>query len=250
MVYSKEEIEAISRSGKILAEVFGVLKNKIAAGVSLKELDDLTFNLAKRRGAKPAFLNYRPEGARRPYPFSICASLNDVVVHGQPTDYKLQSGDILKIDFGVNLNGFYSDAAFTFAVGKVSKDVERLISATKEALTKAVKCVKPGNHLGDIGWAIESVAKKNNCEVIKGLTGHGIGRSLHEEPTIFNFGKAGQGMKLVPGMVLAIEPMFSLGGGEVVQFPDESWATADGSLSAQFEHTVAVTEKGGRVLTI
>lgn len=248
-IYSAAEIEKIAKGGKILAEIFAALKNKIVVGVSLKELDELAFQLSREKGARPAFLGYRPGGARKAYPASICASLNDVVVHGQPTGYRLQSGDILKIDFGIYFENCYSDSAFTVVIGKSSREKDSLLSATKEALEQAIKHVKPGNRLGDIGWAVESVAKKNKCHVIKGLAGHGIGRELHEEPTIFNFGKKGGGAELKPGMVLAIEPMFSLGSERVIQLKDESWATADGSLSAHFEHTVAVTEKGVRILT-
>lgn len=248
-LYSPEETENIVFAGRILADVFKNLKKKIGIGVALNELDQLAFDLAKARGAEPAFLGYKPDGAKYPYGASICTSLNDVIVHGLPSSYRLKSGDILKIDFGVKYKRFYADAAFTAIVGKGTKEAERLVKATQKALDEAIKRAKAGNRLGDIGWAVEKTARKFGFKAIKELTGHGIGLKLHEEPTIYNFGEKDEGMRLKPGMVLAIEPMLSAGGDAIVQKTDESWATADGSLSAHFEHTVAVTEKGPLILT-
>lgn len=247
-LYSPEETENIAFAGRILADVFKNLKKKIEIGVTLNELDKLAFDSVKARGAEPAFLGYKPDGAKYPYGASICASLNDVIVHGLPSSYRLKSGDVLKLDFGVKYKGFYADAAFTVIVGKGTKESERLVKATQKALDEAIKRAKAGNCLGDIGWAIEKTARKFGFKAIKELTGHGIGLKLHEEPTIYNFGEKGEGMKLKPGMVLAIEPMLSAGGA-IIQKPDESWATEDGSLSAHFEHTVVVTEKGPLILT-
>jgi methionyl aminopeptidase len=248
-IYTKEEIEKIGLSGKILAKTSRLLKGEIKEGVSLKQLDKLAHDFIKSTGAEPAFLNYQPDGANHPYPASICASINDIVVHGVPTDYKLHSGDVLKVDLGVKLNGFYSDSAFTVIVGKGTKEAINLVKATYTSLEEAIRHVKPGNKLGDIGWAIEKTANRFGVHVITGLTGHGIGNDLHEDPTIYNYGNKGQGMELKSGMVLAIEPMFSVGTNQVIQLDDESWATKDGSLSAHFEHTVAVTSKGPIILT-
>lgn len=248
-IYSSFEIEKIRQSGKILAEVLKTLKKEAKGGISLNYLDNLANKLIKEAGAKPAFLGYRPGGARHAYPASICASLNNIIVHGMPSSYKLKSGDVLKIDCGVNYHGFYSDSAFTVILGEAGKEAKNLVKATQKALEEAIKYAKPGKYLGDIGWAIERTANKYGVSVIKGLTGHGIGKSLHEEPTIYNYGNKGQGIELKTGMVLAIEPMFSIGSDQIKQLPDESWATIDGSLSAQFEHTVAITEKGAKIIT-
>lgn len=246
---SPQEIEAMAASGKILAEVMEEILKGVRAGIALHELDKLTENLIRKAGAKPAFLNYKPEGAKEPYQASICASINDVIVHGFPTKYKLKSGDVFKLDFGVLYKGFYTDAAVTILIGDVSAIAKRLVEATREALYKAIKKCVPGNTLGDIGYEIESMAKINGFKVVRGLTGHGIGRKLHEKPSIHNYGEKGEGLKLQSGMVLALEPMLAVGTDRIIQKKDESWATADGSPSAHFEHTVAITGKGPRILT-
>ncbi|MDI6717526.1 MAG: type I methionyl aminopeptidase [Patescibacteria group bacterium] len=250
-IYSEQEIKEISKSGKILAEVFQIIKKEIKTGVSLKQLDEIAFQITNELGATSAFLGYKPEGAREPYQASICASVNNVIVHGFPTDRKVKSGDILKIDFGVNYKGFYSDAAFTAMVGRApNESAKNLVKAAQKALEQAIKRIKPGNHIGDIGAAIEAVAKKYKVKVIKGLTGHGIGYKLHEDPIIYNYGNKGEGFKIKAGMVFAVEPMFAEKSEDIIQLKDESWATRDGSLSAHFEHTIAVTSDGSRVLTL
>ncbi len=258
-IYTLEEINKARQSGKILAKVMKELEKKAQAGILLSDLNDLAFRLIKKENAEPAFLGYQPGGAEHPYAYSICASVNDVVVHGAPTAYKLKNGDILKIDLGVRYSSnraegkgfyFYSDAAITVGIGGISGEAALLIKAVEEALKDAIKIAKPGNYLGDIGWAIEKTAKKYRVKVIKSLTGHGIGKNLHEEPTIYNYGNKKEGIKLREGMILAIEPMFSLSTEDVRQLKDESWATADGSLSAHFEHTIALTGKGNIVLTL
>jgi len=244
-----EQIEKIARSGKILSEVFQKTIEEAKIGTSLKRLDDLAYQLIKKAGAEPAFLGYKPSGAKHPYSATICASINDIIVHGFPTDYKLKNGDILKLDFGVKYEGFYSDAAVTIGIGAISKEAENLIKAAENALNEAIKIIKIGNTLGDIGFAISQTAKKYGVKAIKELTGHGVGLKLHEDPTIYNYGEKGKGIKLKPGMVLAVEPMFAISTDKIIQKKDESWATADGSLSAHFEHTVAITEKGVEILT-
>jgi len=246
---SPAEIELMAEGGKRLAAVLYQLAAETRAGVTTKQLDRIAYDLIHQSGAKPAFLNYRPSGARRPYPYTLCASVNDVVVHGQPSDYVIRDGDLVKLDLGLVYKKFYSDSAITVEVGKVSPDAKRLVAATAEALEAAIKAMKPGKTLGDLGAAIARVAEKRGCKVAEGLTGHGIGRALHEDPAVFNFGNKGQGDELRPGMVLAIEPMFTLGGGAIKQTKDEAWATRDGSLAAHFEHTVAIVEGGAEVLT-
>lgn len=246
---TEKEIAVIAAGGKILAEALKEVSRNAKIGVKLKDLDKLAFNFIKKNNGEPAFLGYRPESSQRPYNASICASVNDVIVHGFPTDYILKEGDVLKIDIGVKYQGFYSDAAMTIGIGKISKNAEFLIMATKTALEAAIDMAKPGNTLGDIGWIIDSTAKKYKFKAVKGLTGHGIGRNLHEDPSIYNFGERGSGIRLEAGMVLAIEPMFAIGTDKVIQQLDESWATSNGELSAHFEHTVAITDNGCRILT-
>lgn len=250
---SGKEIALMAEGGKILAGIIKTVKDAARPGVVLKELDELAEKLIKKAGCKPAFLGYRPDGSSRPYPASICASVNDVVVHGVPGKYILKEGDVLKLDFGLvypAVSGFNVDAAVTIAIGKANKTAERLIEVTRQALVKGIGQAKVGNRLGDISAAIQEYVERAGFSVVKELTGHGVGRELHEDPPIYNYGKAGTGILLQPGMVLAIEPMVAVGSGEVVHRPDDSFATKDGSLSAHFEHTVAVTsKKGQQILT-
>lgn len=248
-IYSDSEIKIIGQGGKILREVFDQINKAINTGVRLEELDKIAHIKTVELGAEPAFLNYKPNGAAHPYPACICASVNDVVVHGLPTNYALKEGDLLSVDFGVKYCGYYSDSAFSVVVGSGSKVAYELVDITKEALDEAIKYCKPGHTLGDIGWAIESVAKKYHYNVVSGLTGHGVGKALHEDPDIYNFGQRGEGIRLQKGMVLAIEPMICAGSPKIMQKTDESWATADGALSAHFEHTVAIIENGCKILT-
>lgn len=246
---SKEEIAIMSVGGKMLREVMDKVAGMAKEGASLKSLDELAEKLIRSCGATPAFLGYRPHGAGNPYPASICASVNDIIVHAVPTHYKLRSGDVLKLDFGLRHKGFCLDAAVTVAVGGVSPETEKLIAATKKALLLGIKAAQPGNRLGDIGAAIATYVRGRKFDIAQGLTGHGIGRELHEDPSVYNFGKPGTGMELLPGLVIAIEPMTAAGNGKHVQLPDDSYATADSSTSAHFEHTVAITEHGPVILT-
>ena len=210
-IKTPDQIEMLAASGAILASVMKIITSEAREGVRFSDLDKKAEELMRKSGAEPAFLNYKPGGADKPYPASICTSLNDVVVHGLPSNRKLKSGDILKLDFGVKYKGFYTDAAITIPIGEVSDEAKRLIRATKLALEKAIKVARPGKTLGDIGFEIQSVAESFGFKPIKGLTGHGVGFAVHEEPTIHNYGEKGKGRKLLPGMVLAIEPMFSAG---------------------------------------
>lgn len=247
---SLEEIKRIAAAGGILTKILKAVVKEAGVGVPLSQLNKLAYQLTKKEGARPAFLGYQPDGAKHPFGASICASVNEVVVHGFPSDYKLQSGDVLKIDFGIEYQGFFADAAVTIGIGNISKEAKHLIKTTELALRRAIKIAKSGKTLGDIGWIIQKTAEDNGLKVIKDLTGHGVGLELHEEPTIYNFGEKGKGIELKPGMVLAIEPMLAIATEKIIQRPDESWATADGSLSAHFEYTIAITEKGARILTV
>jgi methionyl aminopeptidase len=249
LLKTPEEIEVMGEGGWRLGEVLKHLAEETRAGVTTKQLDRMAYQLIHKIGAKPAFLNYRPAGAVKPYPFTLCTSLNGVVVHGQPSEYVVKDGDLVKLDLGLVYKGFYLDAAVTVAVGKVSREAKKLMAATMEALNVGIEAAEIGNTLGDIGAAVQNVARKNKFSVADGLTGHGIGRALHEDPTVFNVGRAGEGETLREGMVLAIEPMIVAGKGALAQLRDESWATADGSLAAHFEHTVAITKRGPKVLT-
>ncbi len=246
---SKEEIALMAEGGAILRDVIRAVADEANEGVTLKDLDRLAEKLIRAKGATPAFLGYKPHGAGKAYPATICTSVNDVIVHGLPTERKLRSGDVLKLDFGLRLHGFCGDAALTVAIGNVTSEAEKLIAATKKALLLGIKAARPGNYLGDIGFAISHYVRSKGFSVAEGLTGHGIGRELHEDPSVYNFGKAGAGMELVPGLVIAIEPMIAAGRGKIVQLPDDSYTMEDGSLSAHFEHTIAITENGPVILT-
>jgi methionyl aminopeptidase len=244
-----EEIEIMADAGKKLARVLEALRALVRIGVTTKYLDEASRALIKAEGAEPAFLNYRPAGSRKGYPFTLCASINKTVVHGLPSGYAIQDGDLVKLDLGLKLKGFYADSAITVGVGNISREAGKLMAVTEEALVRGIKEARLGNTTGDIGNAIESYVKKNKFSIVESLTGHGIGRNLHEDPYVLNFGRPGTGEELRAGMVIAIEPMVAAGSGASEQLKDESFVTKDGSLSAHFEHTVAITAKGPRILT-
>lgn len=248
---SKEEIKIMKEGGKRHAEILRLVAKKVAPGVSTKELDDYARKLIKEGGDKSAFLGYTPEGVSYPYPAALCVSVNDEIVHGIPNKKViLQEGDIVSLDLGLIHKGLITDGAITVPVGKISKEAKQLISITKKALDVAIKAAKPGNTTGDIGHAVESFVKPFGYGIVKILSGHGVGYSVHEDPYVPNYGKPGTGEKLVPGMVIAIEPMLNLGGEDVCATDDEyTYITEDESISAHFEHTVAITEKGPIVLT-
>lgn len=246
---TERDLEGLRASGRILAIVLNNLREEAHEGVRLLYLDELARELLKSAGAKPAFLGYKGESSRKPYPAAICTSLNDQIVHGLPTNYVLKEGDVLKIDLGADYQGYITDAAVTLAIGKIGAVAEKLISATQTALHEAIKVCKLGNHTGDIGWVIEQTVKNYGFSVVKNLTGHGVGFALHEEPTVYNYGERNTGVLLQAGMVLAVEPMVSAGLGETVDNPDGSFSTKDKSLSAHFEKTVAITESGPEILT-
>ncbi len=247
---SPEEIEVMAEGGKRLAAVLRKLEIAVRAGAATQEIDRLAYDLITAGGDRPSFLNYRPEGADKPYPATICISLNDVIVHGTPNDRDvIKDGDLVKLDLGLIHQGFHLDAARTVPVGAVTPEAKRLIATTRKALAAGMKEARVGRTIGDIGFAVQSVVREAGFSVAEGLTGHGIGRSLHEDPAIFNFGRRGSGEGIKEGMVIAIEPMVNIGGGGIRQLKDDSYATRDGSLSAHFENTVAITKKGPRILT-
>ena len=237
------EIELMDQANRIVHQVLAAMGETIAPGVTPRELDRLAERVIRGAGGVPAFLNYRG------YPATLCISVNDVIVHGIPNDVPLKEGNIVGIDCGVLYKGYYGDAARTFAVGEVGAEARRLLAVTEEALNLAVEQVRPGGRLSDIGYVVQRHAEKHGFSVVREFSGHGIGTSLHEEPQIPNFGAPGKGPRLKPGMVLAIEPMVNAGGCGV-RMDADGWTarTEDGSLSAHFEYSVAVTESGARVL--
>lgn len=249
LIKTQKEIERIRKSGKVLAFVLRRLKEVSRPGISLLELNKLAHDLIIEHGGTPAFLGYSPDNTKNKFPYTLCTSINETIVHGRPSPYRLQSGDILKLDLGVNWEGGITDAAITVPVGKVPKELLHLIKVTKNALNKAIKVIKPGATVGDIGFAVERIATQGNVKIIEKLTGHGVGRELHEEPVIYNYGRSGTGMILHEGMVLAVEPMTSLTTTKVVQTKDDSFITSDKSISAHFEHSILVTSNGGEILT-
>lgn len=245
LLKSPAEIEVMREAGRITASVLRVVGEAVAPGRTTRELDEIAAEHIRKEGAKPAFLGYRG------FPATLCVSVNDEVVHGIPGKRRLREGDIVSVDCGVIVDGYYGDAAMTFPVGHVSEEARRLMDVTREALEAAIARCRPGMRLGDVGNAVQTVVERAGFSVVREYVGHGIGRSMHEEPQVPNFGRAGTGMTLKPGTVLAIEPMVNAGG-YAVRSLDDGWTvvTADGSLSAHFEHTVAITEDGPSVLTL
>lgn len=239
-----EEIEKARASNRIVAEVLSRLREKVKPGVKTKDLDKFAEEIAEKRGAKPAFKGYHG------YPHSLCISINEVVVHGMPSERTLVEGDIVGLDFGVYFQGFYGDATITLPVGKVTEKATRLMQVTEQSLHAGIEQAVSGNRLGDISAAVQKVAEGAGYSVVREFVGHGIGKNLHEEPQIPNFGQKGRGIELKRGMILAIEPMVNEGHYKVQILPD-GWTvvTKDGSLSAHFEHSIAITDNGPDILS-
>ncbi len=244
LIKSSIEIEKIKKSARILSSVMSELKKMVEPGVSLIELNEKAENLIKQKEAQPSFKNYRG------FPAALCVSTNETVVHGIPDNRMLKSGDIVSLDLGVFYQGFHSDMAVTVPVQSIDKDSQKLIKVTEEALFRAIEAIRVGGYFGDIGYEISHYVWGQGLDVVKELCGHGIGRSIHEDPDVLNFGKKGEGLMIKPGMVFCIEPIVTLGRGKVKLAEDGmSYITEDGSRSAHFEHTIAVTKKGIEVLT-
>jgi methionyl aminopeptidase len=241
---SEQEIERMARAGAVVADVLALLGERARPGVTTEELDAIADDFIRSQGGQPTFKGYRG------YPASICTSPNDMVVHGIPGPYALREGDVLSVDVGVTLDGFVADSAYTFPVGEISPDAERLLDGCRAALAAGIEQCRAGNHLSDISHAIQAATEEQGFSVVRSLVGHGVGRAMHEEPQIPNYGDPGRGPVLSPGMTFAIEPMINAGG-EDVEVHDDGWSisTADSSLSAHFEHTVAITEDDPRILT-
>ncbi len=244
-VRSAAELAIMREAGRVTARALRAVGDAAAPGVTTAELDEIAVETIRAAGARAAFLGYHG------FPKTICASLNGEVVHGIPGRRKLSSGDIISVDVGAVVDGYFGDAARTFPVGRVSEEASRLLLATRESLEAGIACCRPGMRLGDIGAAVQGVAEGAGFSVVREYVGHGIGRAMHEDPQVPNYGTAGKGPVLLAGMVLAIEPMVNAGGADVRQLAD-GWTvvTADRSLSAHFEHTVAVTDDGPSILTL
>jgi len=246
MIYLKSarEIQIMGKNGKIVAEAIDLVSKNLKPGTKTKELDRLAKEFIESKEAQPAFYGYRG------YPANICISIDEEVVHGIPGERELRPGQVVSIDIGVFKDGYYADGAATYLVQNSNQETVRLLDVTRKALHLGLDKAVAGNHLGDISHTIQTYVEENGYSVVRELVGHGIGKSMHEEPQVPNFGKPGTGPVLVPGMVLAIEPMVNAGAYQVLTKPD-GWTiiSADGSLSAHFEHTVAITESGPVVLT-
>lgn len=243
-IKTPDEIAIMAQAGQRLAKIIRELKAEVKPGLTTQELDKLAEELILKSGAKPAFKGYRG------FPASLCTSINEQIVHAVPSRRKLNKGDVLSLDLGIIYQGFYSDMAVTLPIGSISPEARQLIQVTKKALRKAMARVKPGKTIGDISFAIQKHVEADGFQVVRQLCGHGIGRQLHEKPDIPNFGQQHKGPLLKEGMVLALEPMVVIGQPGTKKTPDGfGYQTADNSLSAHFEHTVAVTKKGPRILT-
>jgi methionyl aminopeptidase len=254
IIKTPEEIKIIREGSRNLAIVLNRVKEIIKPGISTKDLDIYAEKLIREMGDTPAFLNYRPEGANKPYPASLCVSVNDEVVHGIPDKNRiLKEGDIVSIDLGIKHRKLFSDMAMTVPVGRVSAENLKLLQITEQALLVGIEAARAGNTVGDIGYAIESFVhfrKEKKYGIVEVLAGHGVGRAIHEDPFVPNFGKKGTGAKLVPGMIIAIEPMINLGTKNVtIDNDDWTFRTADRKNSAHFEHTILITEDEPEILT-
>jgi methionyl aminopeptidase len=246
MIYKKslDEIKVMRRAGRVVADTLDALRDALRPGISTSDLDAVAEKIIRDAGATPSFKGYRG------FPASICASPNHVIVHGIPSSMKLEEGDIISLDVGAFLDGYHADSAWTFPVGDVDPKAAELLKVTEASLDAALEQCKPGNRLGDVGFAVQNVAEPAGFSIVREYAGHGVGRALHEEPSIPNYGPAGRREVLAEGMTLAIEPMVNAGGPGTKTLAD-GWAvvTSDGSLSAHFEHTVAITDGGHEILT-
>ncbi|GLX93554.1 type I methionyl aminopeptidase [Herbidospora sp. NBRC 101105] len=245
------ELDAMREAGRVVARALQAVREAIVPGVRLLELDEVAATVIREHGAKPAFLHYQPRFAPTPFPAVICASVNDVIVHGIPDRYRVRLGDVVSIDCGAYLDGWAGDSAFTMIVGPGDPADQSLVATAEQALAAGIAAAVPGNRLGDIGAAIGAVGRAAGYGIPQDFGGHGIGRHMHEDPHVANEGRPGRGLVLKPGMTLAIEPMFMSGGKDRYLTAADGWAlhTVDGSRAVHVEHSIAVTDDGPRVLT-
>ena len=245
------ELALMREAGRVTAQALAAVREHVAVGVSLRELDAVAADVIDKAGATSSFLHYLPHFAPTPYPAVLCTSVNEVIVHGIPDDYRLRDGDLLSVDFAAELDGFHGDSAFSMIIGTPRPEDERLIAHAEQALEAAIAAAVPGNTLGDIGHAVASIGRPAGYGIPEDFGGHGVGRRMHEDPPVPNRGRPGRGMTLRPGLVIAIEPMFTAGGNDRYRVKPDGWAlyTVDGRRAVHVEHTVAVTEGGPVVLT-
>jgi methionyl aminopeptidase len=246
------QIDAIRAAGQVVADILAAARSVAGAGVTLREIDAAAREVLAKAGAISPFLDYHPRFAPVPYPAVICTSVNDAALHGIPGDYRLRDGDLLSVDAGATLDGWVGDAAVSFSIGTPGAGDAELITTTEQALLAGIAAARPGNRLGDISAAIGKIGKAGGYGISTDLGGHGVGRTMHEDPHIPNRGKGGRGLRLVPGLVLAIEPWFIASGSDGIYLDDDGWTirTADGSRAAHVEHTIAVTDDGPVILTV
>jgi methionyl aminopeptidase len=245
------EIDAIGAAGRVVADILAAARSAAGPGVPLSELDAAAREVLAKAGATSPFLNYHPRFAPIPYPAVICTSVNDAALHGIPDGYRLREGDLLSVDAGATLDGWVGDAAITFTIGAPAAGDTDLITVTESALLAGIAAARPGGRLGDISAAVGKIGKSAGYGISTDLGGHGVGRTMHEDPHIPNRGRAGRGLRLVPGLVLAIEPWFIAGGSDDIYLDEDGWTirTADGSRAAHAEHTIAITDDGPVILT-
>jgi len=258
MIKSLQQVAQLRKAGRTVAETYEVLRPYIVPGVTTAELDKIAEEFIRSKGAVPSYIGYGASPARRgqpaipPFPATICVAVNDVICHGIPSKkQQLHEGDIIGIDIGVHYNGWVGDSCVTFPVGKIDSESQRLIAVAKRCMELGIEQARAGKHLGDIGAAIQTYCEAQGYSTVREYTGHGVGKELHEEPYVFHYGQWGEGMRLRPGMVFTVEPMINVGRAETRQLPDR-WTvcTKDGSRSAQFEHTLAVTDGEPEILTV
>lgn len=250
IIKNENQIEVLREGGKRLAQVLRTVAQAVKPGITTLELDTIARSEIEKLGDTPAFLNYKPEGASRPYPAALCTSVNNHIVHGLPNNYTLKQGDIVALDLGIKHKGLFTDHAISVAVGEVSQEAHDLIHTAENALYAGIEMARAGNTVGDISYAIEAVVRPHGYGIVRELSGHGVGVHIHEDPYIPNYGKPGTGAKLKPGMVIAIEPMINMGSQKIKMNKDD-WTieTADDSLSAHFEHTILITLGEPEILT-
>ena len=249
---SRQQIAKLRAAGRLVAQTYEMLRPHVRPGVTTRELDRIAEEFIRSRGGVPAYKGYRPHFSVRPFPATICVAINDVICHGIPGTQALREGDIIGIDIGVQLDGWYGDACITFPVGEVGPEARRLLEVAEAAMWRGIRAARAGNRLGDVGAAIQRYVEANGYSVVREWGGHGIGQHLHEEPSsVPHYGRPGTGLRLQPGLVFTIEPMVNAGGPEAVVDESDGWTvrTADGSLSAQFEHTLVVTDDEPEILT-
>jgi methionyl aminopeptidase len=243
---SRQQIAKMREAGRLVAETFELLRPHVRPGVTTRELDQIAEKYIRSRGATPAYKGYRG------FPATICVAPNNVICHGFPSKTPLHEGDIVGIDIGARLNGWYGDSCVTYAVGELAPEARKLLGVAEEAMWRGIRAAQSGHRLGDVGAAIQSYVESNGCSIVREWTGHGVGEKLHEDPSVPHYGKAGTGILLRPGFIFTVEPMVNAGGYETVLDKQDGWTvrTADGSLSAQFEHSIVITDNGPEILTL